>query len=54
MILTRGPDGDYDMDPAKMYNGSITQPSRDLLTSTATYDPTNGTLSNGDIWRVKQ
>ena len=54
MILTRGPDGDYDMDPAKMYDGSIAQPSRDLLTSTATYDPTNGTISNGDIWRVKQ
>jgi len=54
MILTRGPDKDYDMDPAKMYNGSISQPSRDLVTSTGTYDPTNGTISSGDIWRVKQ
>ncbi len=54
MFLSRGPDGDYDMDPAKMYNGSLSQPSRELLTSPTTYDPTNGTISSGDVWRVKQ
>ncbi len=42
-----------------VYNSSIAQPSQLLLTgSTAdgahTYDPTNGTISPGDLWRVKQ
>jgi hypothetical protein len=34
------------------YNAGGTVPSGDLLL--LTYDPTNGTTSNGDVWRVKQ
>lgn len=42
-----------------VYDGRIAQPSQILLTGAATqgnytYDPTNGTISPGDVWRVKQ
>ncbi len=46
-----------------LYSSSIAQPSPMLLCSThslggttqaCTYDSTNGTVSNGDVWRVKQ
>jgi type II secretory pathway pseudopilin PulG len=46
------------------YNSRISQPSLTLLTGRSaggpagvgsyTYDPTNGTVSDGDLWRVKQ
>ena len=41
------------------YNGSVAQPSITLLAGGAangsfTYDPSNGTISDGDTWRVKQ
>lgn len=35
------------------YNPSQSVPSTNLLTF-GTYDPTNGTTSEGDVWRVKQ
>lgn len=54
IIVSRGPDKDYDFDPKRVYDGSISQPAVSLLTSPFTYDPTNGTISNGDIRRVKQ
>jgi type II secretory pathway pseudopilin PulG len=54
IIVSRGPDKDYDFDPKQVYDGSLPQPSASLLTSPFTCDPTNGTISNGDIWRVKQ
>jgi len=54
MILSRGPDGDYDINPAKIYNSSDSYQSFSVLASPATYDPSNGTTSNGDIWRIKQ
>lgn len=42
-----------------VYNPGVAQPSLDLLTGGGdngawTYDPTNGTISPGDVWRVKQ
>lgn len=52
ILLSAGPDGDYDIDPAKDYNSAIPQPSIHLLSKS--YDPTNGTVSDGDIFRVKQ
>jgi Tfp pilus assembly protein PilE len=50
ILLSAGPDGDYDIDPQKLYNSSVTQPSTELLSKA--YDPTNGTISDGDIFRV--
>ena len=42
------------------YTATIAQPSETLLAGahgtngSHTYDPTNGTVSDGDVWRVKQ
>ena len=45
------------------YDSQVAQPSDILLTAASdgqegrnafTYDPTNGTVSQGDVWRVKQ
>jgi hypothetical protein len=51
ILISAGPDGDYDIDPQKLYNSSVSQPSTELLSKA--YDPTNGTVSDGDIFRVK-
>lgn len=60
------PPGDIDPDletPRYIYKSSVAQPSLTLqcLNSSAgqgqesyTYDPSNGTVSPGDVWRVKQ
>ncbi len=42
-----------------VYNPTVAQPSSLLLAGEGTngaytYDPTNGTISDGDLWRVKQ
>ncbi len=54
ILISPGYDGDYDIqDPATVYDGSIPQPSALLLSGGPwTYDPTNGIVSNGDVWRV--
>ncbi len=52
VLISPGPDGDYDIDPELDYRSDITQPSEDILLKG--YDPTNGLMSNGDIFRVKQ
>jgi hypothetical protein len=54
IVISLGPDGDYDIDPEKYYNSEVAQPSFELLCLAGTYDPTNGTFSNGDVYRVKQ
>jgi prepilin-type N-terminal cleavage/methylation domain-containing protein len=36
------------------YNPFTSQPSATLLTGGYTYDPSNGSTSKGDVWRVKQ
>jgi len=54
ILISLGPDGDYDIDPEKYYHSSIAQPSFELLCIAGTYDPTNGTVSSGDVFRVKQ
>jgi len=61
ILVSPGPDGDYDLaNEWDVYDPTVSQPSLRLLAGTNkkgsafTYDPTNGTVSNGDIWRVKQ
>jgi len=61
MMVCAGPDGDYDIAGNwDVYDPSFAQPSLRLYTGANakgdafTYDPTNGTVSNGDLWRVKQ
>jgi type II secretory pathway pseudopilin PulG len=51
MLLSPGPDGDYDVDPSAIYNSS--DPNIASLLAPLTYDPSNGEISNGDIWRIK-
>lgn len=58
ILWCAGPDGDYDLE-VSAYDPDIPQPSLHLLTGGGkrgaySYDPTNGTISNGDVWRVKQ
>lgn len=50
ILTSPGPDGDYDIDPAGMYDPSNKKPSATLVIRS--YDPTNGSLSDGDIWRT--
>jgi type II secretory pathway pseudopilin PulG len=53
ILYSVGYDGDYDLIPSKVYDGSTTQPSPLLEGGPWTYDPTNGTDSSGDIWRTR-
>ena len=53
ILLSPCHDGDYDLDPGRDYTSSETQPTAHLLTH-GTYDVTNGTISDGDVWRVKR
>ena len=46
------PDSDYDINPAIDYSSKVSQPSERILLKA--YDGTNGTISDGDIYRVKQ
>lgn len=52
ILVSAGPDQDYDILPSRDYDGATTQPTAQLLM--LTYNPTNGTVSDGDIWRVRQ
>jgi len=52
ILVSCGPDVDYDIVPARDYDSNISQPSAHLVL--LSYDPTNGTVSNGDVFRVKQ
>lgn len=61
IVVSAGPDGDYDLAGAyDAYTPSFLQPSGRLWGGTnktgsaLTYDPTNGLISDGDIWRCKQ
>jgi len=61
ILVCPGPDLKYDL-PGEwdVYDPKVAQPSPRLLAGTNkrgfafTYDPTNGMISDGDIWRVKQ
>ncbi|MCX7047516.1 MAG: DUF3352 domain-containing protein [Candidatus Sumerlaeota bacterium] len=55
ILWTPGPDKKYDLTAeniTQLYDSKILQPS-DILLKHA-YDPTNGTMSGGDLFRVKQ
>ena len=52
ILISPGPDFDYDINPIPDYDASTSQPSPKLMT--LAYDTTNGTISDGDIYRVKQ
>jgi len=56
ILISPGPDREYDIaDPAAVYDSAIPQPSAHLLAGGPwTYDPTNGTVSRGDVWRVRE
>ena len=51
IVWSPGPDKRYDLD-WKVYDPDVPQPSTELIPYM--YDPTNGTVSRGDIFRVKQ
>ena len=51
ILFSPGLDGHYDINPAVDYMSSSTKTRNHLLTY-GTYDPTNGIISGGDIWRV--
>lgn len=52
ILWSPGPDGVYDIrDPATLYSPDERVPSDALIE--ATYDPTNGTRSRGDVYRVE-
>ena len=52
IIWSPGPDGIYDIDPFADYDPRLTELPLSLLNKT--YDPTNGTRSRGDVYRLKQ
>lgn len=52
LIFSPGPNGRYDIDISKWQPGGL-QINWDWLVD-VTYDPTNGTISDGDIWRARQ
>ena len=61
IVVSPGYDGVYTIPPDyDVYDPRIPQPSDRLIAGTNrrgeayTYDPTNGVMSDGDIWRVKQ
>lgn len=55
ILWSAGPDGKFDLtmeNIGKVYNPALGVPSPEL--SNLTYDPSNGSVSAGDIWRIKQ
>ena len=51
ILISRGPDSSFEIDPPKDYDVLEKQPSPKLLVKS--YDSTNGTFSVGDIFRVR-
>jgi type II secretory pathway pseudopilin PulG len=52
ILVSPGPDRDFDLNPLGVYTSDVPQPSPELLQFA--FDPTNGTISSGDIFRVRQ
>ena len=54
ILVSAGPDGDYDLDPREL-DWELSNPEirLTLALSPSNYDPTNGTSSSGDVWRLK-
>ena len=51
ILISPGPDKDYDISPVKDYDPNSTVILKILPTKH--YDPTNGTLSSGDLFTIK-
>ncbi|MBN1516770.1 hypothetical protein JXA32_09410 [Candidatus Sumerlaeota bacterium] len=56
ILVSAGPDGDYDLGKTELFRDGLIslKPSKakqQLIEFT--YDPTNGTISNGDIWLLQ-
>lgn len=50
ILFSAGFDGHYDINPKRDYDSAVRQPSAKLMI--LSFDPTNGTVSNGDVFRV--
>ena len=50
ILFSAGPDYDYDIDPVTDFDSH--DPERITALELKAYDPTNGTYSNGDIFRI--
>jgi hypothetical protein len=53
IIVSAGPDGRYDLD-TKLYDPALSAADATNVLAPFTFDPTNGVMSAGDIWRIKQ
>jgi len=53
ILISPGPDLDYDIIPQQEYQDNFNMGTIPPLLLDKTYDPTNGTISNGDIYRIK-
>jgi hypothetical protein len=55
ILYSAGPDSDYDIEnPVELLARTETGYDISYALFPYTYDPTNGTDSNGDVWRIKQ
>jgi len=57
ILISPGPDDDFDLTLEQLpraYEPGNRAGYSDVLLSEFTYDPTNGTISGGDLWRVSQ
>jgi hypothetical protein len=52
LLFSPGPDEDWDMDWTQLRPGGYD--ANYSVFAPYTYDPTNGTYSGGDVWRLKQ
>lgn len=52
LLYSAGPDGRFDLVPVQDFDSVTTQPSERIVSKS--HDPTNGTLSAGDVWRVRR
>lgn len=50
MVSSAGPDADYDLNPKVAIESNWTTESAELIL--LTYDPTNGSFSDGDVYRT--
>ena len=53
ILVSPGPDKDYDIVPQQDYQDNFSMGAIPPGILEKTYDPTNGTISNGDIYRNK-
>lgn len=52
ILTSPGPDAVFDFNPIEVYKSDLGMGNPHLIQYS--YDPTNGTVSHGDIWRIRQ